>query len=133
MMIKVSMNGLVVPLNNENECKFREFLKLLDIINERYNSNIIINNFSYKKKVFFITIDNIYKDIIDVNCLTQFDVYRYIYNKYIDEKKYITKQDLIKAKETFNKLYKKEECLTNGEYWSLIYMIKFIDFLIDEV
>lgn len=132
-MIKVSMNGLVVPLNNKNECKFREFLKLLNIINERYNSNIIINNFSDNKKVFYITIDNKYIDIIDINCLTQFDVYRYIYNKYIDKNKYITKHDLIKAKESLNKLYKKEECLTNGEYWSLIYMIKFIDFLIEEV
>ena len=27
-MIKVPMNGLVVGLNNENECKFREFIKL---------------------------------------------------------------------------------------------------------
>lgn len=48
-------------------------------------------------------------------------------------KKELTKHDLIKAKESFNKLYKKEECLTNGEYWSLIYMLKFIDLLIDEV
>ena len=132
-MIRVPMNGLVVGLNNENECKFREFLKLLDIINERYNSNIIIDNFSDNKKVFFITIDNIYKDIIDINCLTQYDVYRYIYYKYINKNKYITKHDLIKAKESFNELYKKEECLTNGEYWSLIYMLKFIDLLIDEV
>lgn len=131
-MIKISMNGLVVPLNNENECKFREFIKLLNIINDRYNINVVIDNFSDNKKVFFITIDNIYKDIIDINLVTQFDVYRYIYNKYID-KKYITKQDLIKAKEKFNELYKKEECLTNGEYWSLIYMLKFIDLLIDEV
>ena len=132
-MIKVSMNGLVVSLNNENECKFREFLKLINVINERYNSNIIINNFSDNKKVFFITIDNIYKDIIDINCLTQYDVYRYIYNKYIDENKYITEHDLKKAKERFNKLYKKEECLTNGKYYSLIYMLKFIDLLINEV
>lgn len=133
MMIKVPMNGLVVPLNNENECKFREFLKLLDIINERYNSNIIINNFSDNKKVFFITIDNIYKDIIDINCLTQFDVYRYIYNKYIYENKYITKQDLVKAREKFNELYKMDECITNGEFWSLKYITKFIDLLIEEV
>lgn len=47
--------------------------------------------------------------------------------------KFICKHDLIKAREKFNELYKMDECLTNGEYWSLKYMSKFINLLINEV
>lgn len=48
-------------------------------------------------------------------------------------KKYITKEDLVKVKEKFNKLYKPDECLTYGEYYAFYYMLLFIDLLINEV
>ena len=47
--------------------------------------------------------------------------------------KFICKHDLVKAREKFNELYKMGECLTNGEFWSLKYITKFIDLLIEEV
>lgn len=50
-----------------------------------------------------------------------------------NEEIYITKEDLVKAKEKFNKLHKAEECLTSAEYYAFYYMLKFIDLLIDGV
>lgn len=50
-----------------------------------------------------------------------------------NEEIYITKEDLVKAKEKFNKLHKAEECLTSAEYYVFYYMLKFIDLLIDGV
>lgn len=47
--------------------------------------------------------------------------------------KIITKKKLIKAKEKFLNIYKENECIPISEYNAFINMLKFIDFLIDEV
>lgn len=144
-MIKVSMNGMVVELDNENKCEYRDFINLISIINNNYNINIVINVFSDDKKQILLTVNEENKIIIDITNLTQFDVFRYFERKYLYNKKkvvtkqdlknvkVITKKDLIKSKEKFIKQFKENECLTNGEYWSLMYMLKYIDFLINEV
>ena len=143
-MIKVSMNGMVVELDNENKCEYRDFINLISIINNNYTINIVINVFSDDKKQILLTVNEENKIIIDITNLTQFDVFRYFERKYLYNKKVvtktrfknvkvITKKDLIKSKEKFIKQFKENECLTNGEYWALTYMLKYIDFLINEV
>ena len=101
-MIRVSMNGLVVPLNKEKNCTYKEFLKLIEVMNESYNINITVEKISDNKKVFYLDVNNKYIDIIDINFITQFDVYRYICDKYlITKNKNVKLNDLIKVKEKF--------------------------------
>lgn len=131
-MFKFSMNGVVIPLEDKKPCTFKDMVKLLSIINERYNKDIKIESYTEDKKIISLIIDT-RRLVIVLDDMTQYNIFMYIYENILIDKTAITKHDLIKAKETFNKLYKKEECLTNGEYWSLIYMLKFIDLLIKEV
>ena len=131
-MFKFSMNGVVIPLEDKKPCTFRDMVKLLSIINERYNKDIKIESYTEDKKIISLIIDT-RRFIIVLDDMTQYDIFMYIYENILIHKTVITKHDLIKARETFSKEYKMDECLTNGEFWALKYMTKFIDLIIKEV
>lgn len=131
-MFKFSMNGVVIPLEDKKQCTFRDMVKLLSIINERYNKDIKIESYTEDKKIIILIIDT-RRFIIVLDDMTQYDIFMYIYDNILIDKTSITKNDLVKAREKFNELYKMDECITNGEFWSLKYMLKFIDLLIEEV
>ena len=131
-MFKFSMNGFVIPLEDKKQCTFRDMVKLLSIINERYNKDIKIESYTEDKKIIILIIDT-RRFIIVLDDMTQYDIFMYIYDNILIDKTSITKNDLVKAREKFNELYKMDECITNGEFWSLKYMLKFIDLLIEDV
>lgn len=131
-MFKFSMNGVVIPLEDKKPCTFREMIKLLSIINERYNRDIKIESYTEDKKIISLIIDT-RRFVIVLDDMTQYNIFMYIYENILIDKTPITKLDLIKVKEKFLNLYKENECIPTSECLAYINMLKFIDFLIDEV
>lgn len=128
-MIKVNLNGIVVSLENEKTITYRDVMQIVSLIKENYKIDISID--FYKLKIYQIRINN--EKIMFTDSITQFDLYNYLYYNYLKERDtYITKKDLLKAKEKFRNIFK-DEMLTSAEYDAFLFVNKYLDLLIKEI
>lgn len=131
-MIKVSMNGFVVSLEDKKQCSLKDMEELIMMLNNAYRKNIEIEEYSEEENILILLLEN-KRYIIILDNITQYNIYRYICNNILEVKTLISVDSLLKAREKFSNLYNENECIPISEYNAFINMLKFIDLLIEEV
>lgn len=131
-MIKVSMNGFVVSLEDKKQCSLKDMEELIMMLNNAYRTYIEIEEYSEEENILILLLEN-KRYIIILDNITQYNIYRYICDNILEVKTLISVDSLLKVQEKFKKSYNMDEMLTSGEYWAFKNMLKFIDLLIEEV